>query len=36
MVELKRISMGSLALDENLAEGDCRYLTSQEVDKIIK
>lgn len=36
VVELKRISMGSLALDENLAEGDCRYLTSQEVDKIIK
>ena len=36
VVELKRISMGSLALDENLAEGDCRYLTSKEVDKITK
>ncbi len=29
--ELKRIKMGNLPLDENLAEGECRYLSNEEV-----
>jgi len=31
---LKRIQMGNLKLDENLALGECRVLTKEEVDKI--
>ncbi len=32
---LKRIKMGGLALDENLAEGECRLLTPEEKDGIL-
>lgn len=32
VVELRRISMGGLALDENLAPGRCRELTPEEVE----
>ena len=32
VVELRRISMGGLALDESLAPGQCRELTPQEVE----
>ena len=33
VMELKRIKMGSLALDENLAEGQCRYIENDEISK---
>lgn len=32
---LKRISMGSLQLDKNLAEGECRPLTDEEINNLI-
>lgn len=32
---LKRTQMGSLVLDENLAEGECREMLHNEVDKIL-
>lgn len=35
VIELKRIKMGGLYLDENLKPGTCRYLTAEEL-KIIK
>ena len=31
VLELKRIKMGALHLDENLKEGECKYLTNDEV-----
>ena len=31
VVELKRVQMGSLPLDENLNEGECRYITDEEL-----
>lgn len=34
VVELQRISMGGLPLDENLALGECRYLTEDELKLI--
>ncbi|MDO4460147.1 MAG: pseudouridine synthase [Clostridia bacterium] len=34
VVELKRLTMGGLRLDENIEEGNCRYLTKEEVDII--
>lgn len=34
VVELKRIRIGSLILDENLAEGECRLLSNCEVSSI--
>lgn len=33
VLELKRIKMGSFELDENLAEGQCRYIESDEMSK---
>lgn len=36
VVELKRISMGGLRLDESLNGGECRFLTPEEVEKIIE
>lgn len=36
VVELDRIAMGNLALDENLAQGECRYLSKYELDLIRK
>lgn len=33
VTELKRIKMGSLKLDENLAPGQCRYIESDEMSK---
>lgn len=36
VVELKRISIGGVALDENLAEGECRELTECELVEIFK
>ena len=34
VVELKRIKMGSLDLDENLKMGECRYLTKEEISAL--
>lgn len=34
VVELHRVAMGNLPLDENLAPGECRYLTKSEIDTI--
>ena len=36
VIELKRVSMGALMLDENLDGGECRFLTAEEVKKIIE
>ena len=36
VLELKRISMGSLSLPDNLKEGSCRELTDEELLKITK
>lgn len=33
VMELKRIKMGSLALDEDLAEGQCRYIENDEISR---
>lgn len=35
VLELKRIRMGSLHLDKNLAYGECRYMDKNELDRII-
>ena len=32
VLSLKRLSMGTLRLDESLQEGECRFLTRQEID----
>ena len=32
---LKRVKMGNLPLDESLAEGECRLLTTEEKDRVI-
>lgn len=34
VTELRRVKMGRLCLDENLAEGECRYLGQKEVEWI--
>lgn len=34
VLELKRTKMGGVSLDENLREGECRYLTPAETDDI--
>ena len=34
VLELKRIKMGNLPLDESLGDGECRYLTADEVSSI--
>lgn len=34
VLELKRIKIGSVLLDESLAQGECRYLTKEEVQNI--
>lgn len=34
VVELKRISMGRLKLDENLPEGSCRLLKTEEIEQL--
>lgn len=34
VISLHRIAMGGLSLDKNLAEGVCRELTSQEIEKM--
>lgn len=34
VIELKRIKMGKLYLDETLAPGECRYMTLEELDLI--
>ena len=31
VLELKRTKIGNLRLDENLAEGECRYITKEEL-----
>ncbi|MBR0412953.1 MAG: 16S rRNA pseudouridine(516) synthase [Eubacterium sp.] len=36
VVELKRTKIGVLELDEKLAEGECRYIQSDEIDKMCK
>lgn len=36
VIELRRVKMGELFLDENLAPGECRVLTKEEVDLIKK
>lgn len=36
VLELKRLSIGSLKLDEKMNEGDCRELTQEEVDLLFK
>ncbi|MBR2405347.1 MAG: rRNA pseudouridine synthase [Clostridia bacterium] len=35
VIYLKRISMGSLTLDESLPEGECRLLTDEELQKLM-
>lgn len=35
VIELKRISIGGLALDDNLEEGEARLLTAEELSKIV-
>ncbi len=34
VVELHRVAMGNLPIDENLAPGECRYLTKNEIDAV--
>ena len=34
VVELHRVAMGNLPLDENLAPGECRYLTNDEINAV--
>lgn len=34
VTELERVKMGGLCLDENLAQGECRYLSADELDMI--
>lgn len=34
VLELKRIKMGNLSLDSSLAEGECRYITADELNNI--
>ena len=34
VVELHRVAMGNLPLDENLAPGKCRYLTNDEINAV--
>ena len=34
VVELKRIKMGALELDESLNDGECRYLTKEEISAL--
>ena len=34
VLELKRIKIGSLPLDETLKEGECRYITQDELNQI--
>ena len=34
VIELKRISIGGLALDDNLEEGKARLLTAEDLSKI--
>ncbi len=34
VLELRRVQMGALPLDENLSEGKCRELTSEELEQI--
>ncbi len=34
VVELKRIKMGALKLDESLNDGECRYLTKEEISAL--
>jgi 16S rRNA U516 pseudouridylate synthase RsuA-like enzyme len=34
VLQLKRVAMGNLKLDENLDFGQCRYLNQTEVEKI--
>ena len=34
VLELKRVKMGGVSLDEKLREGECRYLTSDEIAEI--
>ena len=36
VLELKRVKMGGLSLDESLSEGECRLLTNEEVELIEK
>jgi energy-coupling factor transporter ATP-binding protein EcfA2 len=36
VVELKRIAIGGLPLDETLAEGEARLLTAEELESIVK
>ena len=31
VLELKRIKMGALCLDENLKEGECKYLAKEDI-----
>lgn len=35
VVELERIKMGNLPLDSSLGQGECRYITSDELKKIL-
>ncbi len=36
VLELKRIALGELHLDKNLKDGECRYLTNEDLTKITK
>ena len=36
VLDLKRVKMGGLSLDESLAEGECRLLSDEEVEAIEK
>ena len=36
VLELKRIALGELHLDKNLKDGECRYLTYEDLTKITK
>ena len=35
VLRLRRVKMGALALDETLAEGECRELEAHEVEKLL-
>ncbi len=35
VIELKRVKMGGLVLDESLAEGQCREITDEELERIV-
>ena len=36
VLELERIKMGGLALDSSLSQGECRYITPEELNAVLQ